>query len=93
MFLRSFGGRVFTLKVCSQITRVLIQKLPFDLSKDPRQSMAELIKSQALRLQKLARRSKRVRKMADFSDTVPYAVALYVCGSLYISKQCSSMLS
>ena len=85
--LQKYSGRVFTRKLCHSIVRYVVGRLPFSLPRAPRSSLDEVIQAQATRLQKLAKRSKRIAvpkpvkklvkkpvKMSttDQLDTLPY---------------------
>ena len=61
LFLKTeVSGRVFTEQVCRMITRKIIKSLPYRLPVDPTTTLEKHVEAQALRLQKLARRCKRM---------------------------------
>ena len=70
-FLRTFKGRIFTRKLCQSVCRKLLLRLAVPL--DPQKDIKEIANIQALRLQKLARRAKR---LSMEGDTVPYVTSL-----------------
>lgn len=60
--LKSFTGRFYTQKLCAQVVKNILRALDFTVTKDPRMSWDEYVLAQARRLQKLAKKSKRVHK-------------------------------
>lgn len=65
--LRHYSGRVFTQKLCLTVCKSLMRQL--NLAVDPSLDLDTAARSQAKRLQKLAKRSKRL--MVE-GDTLPY---------------------
>ena len=75
LFLQHLKGRIFTEKVCIAAVRGVIDGLPFQLARDPRSTMDDLVKAQAKRLKLLARKSKRQqprKKHMEEDETLPY---------------------
>lgn len=59
-FLKPFKGRVFTPRLCLLVTKKIINSLPFQLTRGPRETLESYQKKQAVRLAQLAKKSKRM---------------------------------
>ena len=72
LFLRSFNGRVFTERLRLSVCKLLLLKL--DVAREPGMDLHEVAKAQAVRLKRLAKRSKRISMREQ--ETQPYVPGL-----------------
>ena len=55
-----YGGRIFTSRLCKLIIRELLRRLQFTPPRDPKESFTDYVSKEALRLQLMARKAKRM---------------------------------